>query len=199
VPRRRLLPLLLALALATAVIACSESDGRTLPPPGPAQTTTTPSTPVIQTPLADFTLVSPSFLAGQVLPTEFTCTGAGTSPDLTWTGTPADTAELALVVRDRAANGFLHWVVSGIDPSLSGFGRDGVPEGAVEATNGVGTVGWTPPCPPADSGAHSYEFTVHALPGSLALEPGTDGATAADLIEQASTAQANLIVTYPAG
>lgn len=190
---------MLALVIGTTAMACSDSDGRALPPPDPANTTTTPSTPVIQAPEDAFALRSPSFEAGQVIPTEFTCAGAGVSPDLTWEGTPADSAELALVVRDRTANGFIHWVVSGIDPSLVGFGRDGVPEGTIQATNGAGVVGWTPPCPPAATGPHSYELTLHALPGSLALEPGADGATAADLIEQASVAQTSLTVTYAVG
>jgi Raf kinase inhibitor-like YbhB/YbcL family protein len=200
VSRRRLLPLVLALVLSTAVVACSDSDGRSLPPPAPDQTTTTPSTPVIDSPDSeDLTLTSPSFVDGGVIPVDFTCTGAGLSPDLAWTGTPGDAAELALVVRDRTANGYLHWVVSGIDPALVGFGRDGVPEGTVQATNGAGVIGWTPPCPAAASGPHSYELTLHALPGTLAIEPGADGATAADLIEQASVEQASLTVTYAVG
>jgi len=183
--------------LGFGAMACSESDGRALPPPDPAKTTTTPSTPVIQTtPGGAFTLTSPSFADGQVIPVELTCQGAGTSPALAWTGTPADTAELALVVRDRTVDGFLHWVVTGIDPTVTGFGQAGLPENAAQAVNSAGVAGWSPPCPPAGGGAHSYELTLHALPGQLAIAAGTDGSTTADLIEQASVAQATLTVTY---
>ena len=151
------------------------------------------------TPGGAFTLTSPSLAEGQVIPVEFTCQGTGASPDLTWTGTPGDTAELALVVRDRTVDGFLHWVVTGIDPTVTGFGQAGLPEDTAEAVNGAGVTGWSPPCPPAGGGAHSYELTLHALPGRLAVVAGTDGSATADLIEQASMAQATLTVTYSVG
>ena len=61
------------------------------------------------------------------------------SPDLSWTDLPADAESLALIVRDRNAAGFVHWVVTGIDPSVQGIGEGGVPEGAVEGQNGAGT------------------------------------------------------------
>jgi len=200
VVRRRLVPLALALALGALGMACSATDGRNLPPPDPARTTTTPSAPVIQTEPGDaFTLSSPSFVDGQTIPVDFTCQGTGPSPDLAWTGAPSDAAELALVVRDRSADGFLHWVVAGIDPTVTGFGRDGLPEGAVEAGNGAGSAGWLPPCPPTGSGVHFYELTLHALPGTLAILPGADGSTTADLIEQASMAETTLTVTYSGG
>ena len=63
------------------------------------------------------------------------------------------------------AGGFVHWVVTGIDPFVQGIGEGGVPENAVEGPNGAGTVGWIGPCPPAGSGTHTYEVALLALPG----------------------------------
>ena len=195
--RCRLLPLGLALLIVGLATGCSSTDGRTLPPPNALETTTTPSTPVIQTvPGGAFTLIGASFVGGQAIPAELSCQGSGLSPALSWTGTPTGTAELALVVRDRTADGFLHWVVTGIDPTVTGFGESGLPEGAAEAVNGAAVTGWSPPCPPAGDGVHFYEFALHALPGALGVLPGSAGSTTADLIEQASVTQATLIVTY---
>ena len=174
VRRRPALSLALAGLLAAVVMACSEADGRTLPPADPNRTTTTPSAPVIQPPTGDvdvFTLGSAAFGDGGVIPDRLTCTGTAVSPDLSWTGAPLDTAELAIVVRDRDAGGFVHWIVTGIDPFVQAIGEDGIPENAVEGPNGAGAVGWLAPCPPAGSGTHTYEVALLALPGAVAIPP----------------------------
>lgn len=199
-PVRRLFPSRLAvlavlLAVTASGAACSSSDGRVLPPPKPGQTTTVPS-------IADgsasvsgvFSLSSPEFAGGDPMPVVHTCDGAGTSPPLQWASTPP-AAELAVVVRDPDAGGFVHWVVTGIDPLVQGLAEGAVPEGAVEATNDAGTLGWTGPCPPAGT-THTYELVLHALPEPLTLEPGTDGRQAAAMVEGASSAQAVLTATY---
>src|SRR5688572_4306177 len=122
-------PPLAVLALAGLVgglvMACSETDGRTLPQAKPIATTTTASAPSIQPPTGAvdvFTLQSTAFVDGGPLPAKLLCTGGALSPDLSWTGTPLDTVELALVARDRDAGGFVHWVVTGIDPFVQGVG-----------------------------------------------------------------------------
>lgn len=191
---------LAALAAVTLAAACSASDGRALPPPDPRSTTTAVSAPVVGQPSGSdadvFSLGSPAFVDGGPIPEEYTCTGDATSPPLSWASTPP-AAELALVVRDLDAGGFVHWVVTGIDPVVQGFGQGGVPESAVEAMNGGGTVGWFPPCPPAGSGSHTYELSLHALPEPLALAPGHPGAEAAQLVEGASAAVARLTGRFP--
>lgn len=190
--------------MAVLGVACSSSDGRELPAPDPSQTTTSVSAPVVAQPSDDaeisstFVLTSTAFVEGGVIPEVNTCTGADISPPLAWSGAPA-AAELALVVRDRDAAGFVHWVVTGIDPTVQGFGAGGVPEGAVEALNGAGTIGWFGPCPPAGSGTHTYELVLHALPEPLALAPGTEAQEAAALVEGASSATATLTGTATAG
>jgi len=202
--RRRLAPLLATLGSLAVAAACSSTDGRTLPAPDPHQTTTSVSAPVVGQPsdgdglVEVFSLSSPAFANGAAIPVEHTCNGAGTSPPLAWASTPP-AAELALVVRDRDAGDFVHWVVTGIDPTVQGLGAGGVPETAVEALNSAGTAGWFGPCPPAGSGTHTYVFTLHALPEPLALEAGRPAEQAAQLVEGASAQVAVLIGTVTAG
>lgn len=205
VPRRR--PAVLATAivvvLAALASACSSEDGRALPPPNPSTTTSTATTTTssaIGAPAGDeglqevFSLFSTAFGEGGEIPPRYTCGGEDVSPPLDWVAAPPD-APLALVVRDSDADGFVHWVLAGIDASVHGLGEDGIPESAVEAANGFGTTGWSGPCPTAGSGLHTYVFTLHALSEPLALGPGTPGADAAALVEAASIAQATLTGT----
>lgn len=202
VRRRLFVALVLAGLLAALVMACSETDGRTLPPADPDRTTTTPSAPVIQPPTGEvdvFSLQSTAFVDGGVLPDKLTCTGVAVSPDLSWTGTPLDAVSLALVVRDRDAGDFVHWVVTGIDPFVQGIGEGGTPENAVEGLNGAGAPGWLGPCPPAGGGTHTYEVVLHALPAVVAIPPGATGEEVAALLEASSGERAVLTGTVTAG
>jgi Raf kinase inhibitor-like YbhB/YbcL family protein len=188
---RRTLLLLAALTLLGA--GCSD-DGRTLAPIGPGQTTTTTSVPPsIGAGEPDvFSLRSGAFDDGAVIPERFTCTGEDISPSIGWTATPPDAVELAIVVRDRQADGFVHWIVTGIDPTVTGFGDSGVPEGAVEQVNSTGAIGWLGPCPPEGSGTHLYDFTLHALARPVDIDPALPAVDAAAQIESFSTAEATL-------
>ncbi len=196
-----LLPPVVALVAGWLLVACSSTDGRTLPPPDPDRTTTSVSAPDVGQPsdggavIDSFALGSAAFADGDAIPARHTCAGEGVSPALDWALAPP-AAELALVVRDQDADGFVHWVLTGIDPLIQGIGEDGVPEGSVEAGNDAGGLGWTPPCPP--SGTHTYVFTLHVLPEPLALTPGMPAREAAQLVEGASSAQTALTGTVAA-
>ena len=199
--RRPALALVIAVLAGTAVLGCSASDGRSLPPPRVPQTTTTPSAPVIQsTPggVDVFLLTSEAFEDGGEIPDRFTCDGEGVSPPLAWSGTPVDAASLAIVVRDLNAGGFVHWIVMGIDPFVLGVGVDGVPENAVELQNGRGEVGWTGPCPPAGSGTHTYEITLLALTELVELPLDAPAEEAAAALESAAAERAVLVGTVTA-
>lgn len=204
VPVRRppIRPAVLALVAGLLLASCSSTDGRTLPPPDPDRTTTSTSSPGVSSPsdgggevIDSFALGSAAFADGDAIPARHTCAGEGLSPALDWALTPP-AAELALVVRDQDAAGFVHWVLTGIDPLIQGIGEDGVPEGSVEAANDAGGLGWTPPCPP--SGTHTYVFTLHVLPEPLALTPGMPAREAAEMVEGASSAQTALTGTVTA-
>lgn len=199
VRRARHLTASLLVSLAVTAGACSSDDGRALPEPDPGSTTSsTASTVAPSLDSADggaetevFTLFSAAFVDGGTIPERSTCDGEDLSPPLDWVGTPP-AAGLAIVVRDRDAGGFVHWVLTGIDPTVHGLGEGGIPESAVEAENGFGRVGWAGPCPPEGSGPHTYDIVLHALAEPLALAPGTPADEAAAMVEDASSARAAL-------
>jgi Raf kinase inhibitor-like YbhB/YbcL family protein len=191
--RTRLVALVVAaLACAPALAACSD-DGRELAPPGPDQTRGT-APPVTDPAVATFALTSDAFPDGGEIPPRHTCAGDSVSPDLHWTGAPA-AAELAIVMRDRDANGFVHWIVTGIDPTITGFGEAGVPEGAVEQASSTGAIGYRAPCPPAGDARHVYDIVLHVLDAPLPIDPALPAADVAALIEGASTSEAPLAGT----
>ena len=195
--------LALALAAAPVLLAGCGDDGRELRAPRADQTTTTDTataapgsdTAVVgdgggdggdgpTTSLAQLRLSSSAFEDGGAIPVDYTCRGADVSPPLLWTGVPADTAEIAVVVRDLDASGFVHWVVSGLPPTTGGLAQGTVPPEAVQAVNDLGRPGWSGPCPP--SGTHNYQFVVYALAQPSGLTPGLPGEQAAQAIETAS-------------
>jgi Raf kinase inhibitor-like YbhB/YbcL family protein len=129
-----------------------------------------------------FTVTSNAFTATGTIPPQYTCDGANTAPPIGWTNLPAGTVELALVMDDPDARGFVHWVVVGIPASATGVGGGApLPAGAREGRNDFNKVGYGGPCPP--SGTHHYDFTLYALSAPLDV-----AATAkADEIERAAT------------
>jgi len=131
-------------------------------------------------------LTSPAFADGGTLPTRFTCAGKGVSPPLAWSGVPAGTRELALVVEDPDAGRFVHWTVLGIPATTHNIGEGGVPPNAVQTTNSFGDKGWGAACPPKGAGPHHYVFALYALRAPLGL-----GATASpDEVRSAIARQA---------
>lgn len=196
--RRRVLA-----ALAAALVpasACSSTDGRELPPPQPGQTTTSTSAPSLESTPASgvvevFSLQSPAFDPCGPIDAVHTCDGADSSPPLTWASVPP-AAELAIVVRDLDADGFVHWVVTGMDPAVRGLGEGGLPEGAVAHLNDFGEARWRGPCPP-EGETHTYEVALHALPEPL---PGSDLSVPVDevitQVEQTASEVAVVTFTY---
>lgn len=115
----------------------------------------------------DFSLTSPAFAEGGQIPTENGCDGGDSPIPLRWSGTPDGTSELALVMDDPDARGFVHWVVTGIPASVGELGAGGLPAGAHEGRNDFGRTGYGGPCPP--SGSHRYTTTLYALSEGLDL------------------------------
>jgi Raf kinase inhibitor-like YbhB/YbcL family protein len=112
----------------------------------------------------EITVTSPAFVDGGPIPAEYTCRGAGRSPELSWRGVPAGAASLAVVVTDPDAPGgtFVHWLLYDVRPADGSLPAGAAaPPGAKEADNSGGKPGWYAPCPP--SGVHHYVFTVFAL------------------------------------
>jgi Raf kinase inhibitor-like YbhB/YbcL family protein len=174
-------------ALVAGLAACG-ADDRDMAEPSDSQTTTsvvrgaTTSTAGIGTPAAPLALTSTAFAPDAAIPDRYTCKGMDASPDLAWTNVPAGTVELALVVDDPDANGFVHWVVAGIDPATTGLAENQVPADVVQAKNDFGNAGWAGPCPPAGSGVHHYQFQLLALGAPLNLDPALQGPDAVSAV-----------------
>lgn len=185
-------------AIALIIAGCAD-DGRTLRPPpagasAPALVTTTVSGNTSA--VAPIALTSTAFEPGGSIPLDHTCDGAGVSPPLAWGSVPYGTVELALTVTDSDAGGFVHWVLARLDPTVQALAVGVVPDGAIEAKNGAGTVGWKGPCPPKGSGPHRYVFTLYALTSASGVTAGMNGKDAVDAISKVPGLTATLIGSY---
>jgi Raf kinase inhibitor-like YbhB/YbcL family protein len=116
------------------------------------------------------TITSPDFPANGAIPARFSCDGAKARPALRFGGVPSGATELALIVLDPDAGGFVHWTAYGLPPGTRALGSTGLPPGAKEGKNSAGKTGWTPPCPP--KGAHRYEFRLYWLKRASGLDAG---------------------------
>ena len=116
-------------------------------------------------------VTSPEFADNGAIPRANTCDGPGTPPTISWTAVPHDTKEVAVVVDDPdAAKGpFLHWLVIGL-AAKAGSVPSRAP-GVIQLDNTGGTLGWTPPCPPAGS-LHHFHFSVYALSDYVCADNG---------------------------
>lgn len=157
----------------------------------------------------DFTLSSRAFGAADRIPQvhAYAPEGDNVSPPLAWSGVPAGTKELALIVDDPDAprpQPWVHWVlyaipagVTELPPDASqGTGRITEPRGIVEGKNDFGDLGWGGPLPPEGHGTHHYHFKLYALDG--ALDVG-EGASKSDLLQAMKghvLAETELVGTY---
>ena len=115
-------------------------------------------------------LTSTAFDAGGPIPPIHTCDGNDVSPPLAWTGLPAGTKSLALIVDDPDApdpaapqRTWVHWVLYDIPTDAGGLeqGARHLPAGTREGTNDWKRTGYGGPCPPI--GRHRYFFKLYAL------------------------------------
>ncbi len=193
------------LALLFCVTACGgnarQANETSLAPTasGPAVTTTSASPqPVAPSPPPDapapFTVSSPAFSDNTPIPTEYSCNGRNVPPPLRWKNPPPGTESLALVVDDPDAVGglYIHWVVTGIPPTVSEIVDGALPEGAEVGPNSGGNAAYLGPCPPAGSGLHHYRFQLYALNKPMKL-PTTPAQQAAQTISGAAIASATTV------
>jgi Raf kinase inhibitor-like YbhB/YbcL family protein len=121
--------------------------------------------------VAEFSLESPDFGAGETLPASTRADGGNRSPALRWSGAPEGTKSFALTLYDPDAptgSGFWHWAVydipAGVTELPAGAGTDASAlHGATVLHNELGTAEYTGVAPPPGDGSHRYFFTVSAL------------------------------------
>lgn len=148
--------------------------------------------------LGELQITSPAFTHGARLPDRHTCNGEDVSPELSWSGAPEGTRELALVCHDPDApltDGFTHWVVYGIPAEVSG-----IPEGGgdafVQGTSDFGAQRYNGPAPPPGHGTHHYFFHLYALSDRLDASPGLTRTELLARIDPLILVQARIVGTY---
>jgi Raf kinase inhibitor-like YbhB/YbcL family protein len=122
-----------------------------------------------------FEITSGAFRNGEMIPAEYTCSGKGLSPPLSWKGTPPGTKSLVLVCEDPDAPAglFTHWIVYNLPAATIGL-PPGIPkkpvliDGSRHGMNGFGRMEYGGPCPPPGR-PHRYIFRLYALDAVLAL------------------------------
>jgi Raf kinase inhibitor-like YbhB/YbcL family protein len=134
---------------------------------------------------------------GKPIGVRFTCDGEDVAPALAWKGVPGDAKQLALALEDPDAPGgtFTHWVVYGLDPSVSGLPA---PASAREGENDFDDTGYRGPCPP-EGDEHDYVFRLFALDAAIDLEAGADRAAFDDAVAPHVLAEARLTAPYRRG
>jgi Raf kinase inhibitor-like YbhB/YbcL family protein len=150
------------------------------------------------------TLRSSAFAHEGEVPRRFTCDGDDLSPPLAWSGLPAGTKSLALIVDDPDAPDprapkrvYVHWVLYNIPVDAGGLAEAsaaGPPAGARDGLNDWGRTGYGGPCPPI--GRHRYFHKLYALDTVL---PDLRRPTKAQLLAAMQghvLAEAQLIGTY---
>lgn len=213
----RLRPVLAVLALAGALVACGarSDDGPTGGDAGPVDGgVASPSDSAVPADAlapdgssADagdassgpFTLTSSRFADGGTLPVDFTCDGAGTSPPLAWSGVPAGTVELALLMTTLAKDGLKwNWVLYGLPPTPAALAAGSNGGGTCGLTSDGPNLAYSPPCSQGP-GAKTYTFTLYALSArpTLPAQPSqVTGAMLTDAISTITLAKSELSVSY---
>ncbi|MGH8713715.1 MAG: YbhB/YbcL family Raf kinase inhibitor-like protein [Casimicrobiaceae bacterium] len=151
------------------------------------------------------TITSTAFAHNAEIPSLYTCEGSDVSPPLAWTGVPAGTKSLALIVDDPDAPDpaapkmtWVHWVLYGIPPSAGGLAEavkpSALPAGTREGVNDWKRTGFGGPCPPV--GRHRYFLKLYALDDVLPDLARPDKAALEQAMRGHILAQAVLMGTY---
>jgi Raf kinase inhibitor-like YbhB/YbcL family protein len=154
-----------------------------------------------------FTISSPSFQHGDVIPRPHSARGGSVSPPLSFADAPRGTRSLALLVEDPDAPDpaapqriFTHWVVVNLPPDAPGLpagaGAQATPGGGRTGRNDGGNTGYVGPAPPV--GRHRYFFRLFALDAPLEAPDGPDRSALMAAMRGHIIEEAELMGTYEA-
>ncbi|MGY6276563.1 YbhB/YbcL family Raf kinase inhibitor-like protein [Methylomonas sp. MgM2] len=116
------------------------------------------------------TLKSDDFSHQGEIPPACTCDGGDQSPSLSWSGMPAQTKSLVLIVDDPDAPDpanpkmtWVHWLLYNLPPTTTALPHAvaQLPAGTLQGKNDWKRTGYGGPCPPI--GRHRYFHKLYAL------------------------------------
>jgi Raf kinase inhibitor-like YbhB/YbcL family protein len=148
-------------------------------------------------------ITSSAFVDGGAIPKRYTCDGSDRSPPLSWSGVPAGTKSLVLIVDDPDAPDptapkmtWVHWVLSDLPAGTRGLeeGGSALPAGTVSGLNDWKRTGYRGPCPPI--GRHRYFYKLYALNTELRLGGTPTKAKVIHAMRGHVLAEAALVGTY---
>ena len=148
--------------------------------------------------MAGIELRSPSFGDHQPIPARHAKDHDNLSPALEWSGVPQEAVELALLCDDPDAprGTFTHWVLAGLQPTVTGLAEGEHPAAAVAGRNDFGEEGYSGPLPPVGHGLHRYVFRVFATSAPLGLMAGASADDLRRALAGKELASGTLVGTY---
>ena len=156
--------------------------------------------------LSRIELSSEAFSPGGPIPKRYSAEGENVSPPLTWSGVPAATKELVLIVEDPDApfpQPFVHWILHHLPPTTTSL-PTGVPTTmvvpslgtALQSQNDMKKPGYYGPEPPLGHGVHHYHFQLFALNIATSATVDTPVAELVKIIAGHVLAEGELVGTY---
>ena len=128
--------------------------------------------------------------------------GKNVSPQLAWSGFPAETRGFVVTCFDPDAptgSGFWHWVLVNVPVSVTELprGAEPLPHGAFCVRNDYGESAYAGAAPPPGDRPHRYVFAVHAIDvDRLEVTPGATPAYVGFNLAFHTLARATLRPTY---
>jgi Raf kinase inhibitor-like YbhB/YbcL family protein len=147
-------------------------------------------------------ITTTAFSEGSAIPKNQTCDGADLSPELKWSGAPAETQSFALIVDDPDApvGTWTHWIIWNIPPQSAGLPA-AVPkdstlsDGTRQGQNDFKRIGYGGPCPPPGT-PHRYFFRLYALATKLEVKAGAGGSDLESAMKGHVLAETKLMGKY---